>query len=131
MPRIDLPSPDRMTPEQRRVHDQIVSGRRGRIQGPLRAALRTFEPVITTCTPAALWAQKPKRPGQGETPSKVGRGLALRRSWRSLRAAVALHSTGGKMELLKLRLSERLKAVADALKTSVAPKAVTADLMPA
>jgi 4-carboxymuconolactone decarboxylase len=39
MPRITFPSPDRMSPEQRRVHDQIVSGRRGRIVGPLRAAL--------------------------------------------------------------------------------------------
>jgi 4-carboxymuconolactone decarboxylase len=28
-----------MNPDQRRVHDKIVSGRRGRIQGPLRAAL--------------------------------------------------------------------------------------------
>lgn len=43
MPRIDLPSPDRMDAEQRRVHDQIVSGRRGRIQGPLRAALHNPE----------------------------------------------------------------------------------------
>lgn len=43
MPRIDLPSPDQMDAEQRRVHDQIVSGRRGRIQGPLRAALHNPE----------------------------------------------------------------------------------------
>ena len=43
MPRIDLPAPDRMDPEQRRVHDQIVSGRRGRIQGPLRAVLHNAE----------------------------------------------------------------------------------------
>jgi 4-carboxymuconolactone decarboxylase len=43
MPRIDLPSPDRMDPEQRRVHDQIISGRRGKIQGPLRAALHNPE----------------------------------------------------------------------------------------
>ncbi len=43
MPRISLPSPDTMSPEQRRVHDQIVSGRRGRIQGPLRAALHNPE----------------------------------------------------------------------------------------
>ena len=43
MPRIPLPAPDEMTPEQRRVHDKIVSGRRGRIQGPLRAALHNPE----------------------------------------------------------------------------------------
>lgn len=43
MPRIELPSPERMDPEQRRVHDQIISGRRGRIQGPLRAALHNPE----------------------------------------------------------------------------------------
>ena len=32
-----------MSPEQRRVNDQIVSGPRGRIQGPLRAALHIPE----------------------------------------------------------------------------------------
>jgi 4-carboxymuconolactone decarboxylase len=32
-----------MTPEQRQVHDEIVGGRRGRIQGPLRAALHNAE----------------------------------------------------------------------------------------
>jgi len=39
MPRITLPSPEIMDPDQRRVYDRIVSGPRGRIQGPLRAAL--------------------------------------------------------------------------------------------
>jgi 4-carboxymuconolactone decarboxylase len=43
MPRINLPSPEQMNPDQRRVHDAIVSGRRGRIQGPLRAALHSAE----------------------------------------------------------------------------------------
>jgi 4-carboxymuconolactone decarboxylase len=43
MPRISLPSPETMTPEQRRVHDQIVSGPRGKIVGPLRAALHNPE----------------------------------------------------------------------------------------
>jgi len=33
----------RLTPEQRRVHDGIVNGPRGRIQGPLRAALHNPE----------------------------------------------------------------------------------------
>ena len=32
-----------MTPEQQQVHDEIVGGRRGRIQGPLRAALHNPE----------------------------------------------------------------------------------------
>lgn len=39
MTRIPLPEPQTMTPEQRAVHDKVVSGRRGRIRGPLRAAL--------------------------------------------------------------------------------------------
>lgn len=39
MPRISLPAPETMNPEQCAVHDRIVSGPRGRIQGPLRAAL--------------------------------------------------------------------------------------------
>ncbi len=43
MPRITLPSPDAMDPDQRRVYDKIVSGRRGKIQGPLRAALHNAE----------------------------------------------------------------------------------------
>jgi 4-carboxymuconolactone decarboxylase len=43
MARITLPSPDSMAPDQRRVYDKIVSGRRGRIQGPLRAVLHNAE----------------------------------------------------------------------------------------
>jgi hypothetical protein len=43
MPRITLPAPDTMSPEQRAVYDKIVSGPRGRIQGPLRAALHNAE----------------------------------------------------------------------------------------
>jgi 4-carboxymuconolactone decarboxylase len=43
MPRISLPAPDTMNPEQRAVYDRIVSGPRGRIQGPLRAALHNAE----------------------------------------------------------------------------------------
>lgn len=43
MPRISLPAPESMSPEQRAVYDRIVSGPRGRIQGPLRAALHNPE----------------------------------------------------------------------------------------
>jgi 4-carboxymuconolactone decarboxylase len=43
MPRITLPTPETMDADQRRVHDKIVSGRRGKIQGPLRAALHNAE----------------------------------------------------------------------------------------
>ena len=43
MPRIQLFPTDTMTAEQRAVHDRIVSGPRGRIQGPLRAALHNAE----------------------------------------------------------------------------------------
>jgi len=43
MPRISLPAPETMTPDQRKVYDKIVSGKRGRIQGPLRAALHNPE----------------------------------------------------------------------------------------
>jgi len=39
MARIPLPSPDAMTPEQRRVHDTIVAGPRGTVIGPLRAVI--------------------------------------------------------------------------------------------
>ena len=39
MPRIPLFPTDTMTPEQRRVHDAVVSGPRGELRGPLRAAL--------------------------------------------------------------------------------------------
>jgi 4-carboxymuconolactone decarboxylase len=43
MPRISLPSPDTMDADQRRVYDQVVSGPRGKIVGPLRAALHNAE----------------------------------------------------------------------------------------
>ena len=43
MPRIPLPTPETMTPEQRRVYDAVVSGPRGKLQGPLRAALHRPE----------------------------------------------------------------------------------------
>lgn len=43
MPRITLPAPEDMNADQRRVYDKIVSGRRGKIQGPLRAALHSAE----------------------------------------------------------------------------------------
>lgn len=43
MPRISLPTPDTMSPEQLAVHQKIVSGPRGEIKGPLRAALHNAE----------------------------------------------------------------------------------------
>ena len=43
MARITLPAPESMNPDQRRVYDKIVSGRRGKIQGPLRAVLHNAE----------------------------------------------------------------------------------------
>jgi len=43
MARITLPDPATMDADQRRVYDKIISGRRGKIQGPLRAALHNAE----------------------------------------------------------------------------------------
>jgi 4-carboxymuconolactone decarboxylase len=43
LPRIPLPSAETMTPEQRRVYDAVVSGPRGELKGPLRAALHRPE----------------------------------------------------------------------------------------
>ncbi len=43
MPRITLPSPEQMDANQRRVYDKVVSGPRGKIQGPLRAALHNAD----------------------------------------------------------------------------------------
>src|SRR6478752_5189622 len=43
MPRISLPAPETMNAEQRAVYDKVVAGPRGRIQGPLRAALHNPE----------------------------------------------------------------------------------------
>jgi 4-carboxymuconolactone decarboxylase len=43
MPRIRFPQPETMDAEQRRVHDKVVAGRRGKIVGPLRAALHSPE----------------------------------------------------------------------------------------
>ncbi|MCQ4160001.1 carboxymuconolactone decarboxylase family protein [Roseomonas sp. GC11] len=41
MPRIPLPTPAEMTPEQRRVHDAVVAGPRGQVIGPLRAVIHS------------------------------------------------------------------------------------------
>ncbi|AVJ31210.1 carboxymuconolactone decarboxylase family protein [Achromobacter spanius] len=43
MSRIPLPTPDNMTDDQKRVYEKIVSGPRGRLVGPLRAALHSPE----------------------------------------------------------------------------------------
>ena len=40
-PRIPLPDPDQMSPDQRAVLDRILTGPRGRLIGPLRAALHS------------------------------------------------------------------------------------------
>src|SRR6058998_197729 len=41
MPRLHLPSYAEMDREQRAVHDEIVSGVRGRLVGPLRAVIHS------------------------------------------------------------------------------------------
>jgi 4-carboxymuconolactone decarboxylase len=41
MARLHLPSVDEMTPEQLSVHDEVVSGVRGRLVGPLRAVIHS------------------------------------------------------------------------------------------
>ena len=43
MPRIELPTPEQMSPAQRAVHDKVVSGPRGRMVGPLRAVIHSPE----------------------------------------------------------------------------------------
>ncbi len=43
MPRIDLPDIESLTPEQLEVYESILSGPRGRLIGPLRAALLSPE----------------------------------------------------------------------------------------
>jgi 4-carboxymuconolactone decarboxylase len=43
MSRIPLPSPESLTPEQRRVYDAIASGPRGGVRGPFKALLHVPE----------------------------------------------------------------------------------------
>ncbi len=43
MARISFPTPDNMDADQLRVYNKIISGRRGKIQGPLRVALHNAE----------------------------------------------------------------------------------------
>ena len=43
MQRLYFPTPEEMSPEQRRVHDTVVSGPRGVMIGPLRAAIHSPE----------------------------------------------------------------------------------------
>lgn len=41
MARVSLPNPEEMNAEQHAVYDEIVSGRRGRLVGPLRAVIHS------------------------------------------------------------------------------------------
>lgn len=43
MGRLYLPAVDEMTPDQRKVYDEVVSGPRGRLVGPLRAVIHSPE----------------------------------------------------------------------------------------
>ncbi|MBK5958477.1 carboxymuconolactone decarboxylase [Rhodoplanes elegans] len=43
MPRIPLPEPDEMTDDQRAVHATVVTGKRGKMIGPLRAVIHSPE----------------------------------------------------------------------------------------
>jgi 4-carboxymuconolactone decarboxylase len=43
VPRLPLPGPEQLSPEQRAVFDKVVAGPRGRVQGPLRALIHSPE----------------------------------------------------------------------------------------
>lgn len=43
MARLYLPTPDELSDEQRKVYDEVVSGPRGRLVGPLRAVIHSPE----------------------------------------------------------------------------------------
>lgn len=43
MARLHLPTPDELSDEQRKVYDEVVSGPRGRLVGPLRAVIHSPE----------------------------------------------------------------------------------------
>ncbi len=45
--RIPLPEPEHLSPEQKLVYDKVVSGPRGQLRGPLRAAL--YNPELADC----------------------------------------------------------------------------------
>jgi len=47
MARIPLPTPNELDPQQRLVYDKVVSGPRGQLRGPLRAAL--YNPALADC----------------------------------------------------------------------------------
>ena len=43
MPRISLPTPEQMNEDQLRVFNKMISGPRGKVQGPIRAAIHNAE----------------------------------------------------------------------------------------
>ena len=43
MPRITLPTPDQMNEDQLKVFNKMISGPRGKVQGPIRAAIHNAE----------------------------------------------------------------------------------------
>ena len=53
MPRINLPSPEAMDPEQRRVYDKVVSGPRGKVRA--RCARRST--ALSSPSAGRHWAR--------------------------------------------------------------------------
>lgn len=71
--------PDKMTPEQRQIHEEIVAGPRGRIIGPLRAAIYNPE-LARRWSPLGEYLRFKAKIGTRLTELAI---LVVARRWRS------------------------------------------------
>ena len=108
MPRIPLVPTDTMDAEQRRVLDTIVSGPRGRIQGPLRAVLHNAELADRWQALGALLRYRTSlTPRQSELAILVtGRACRSPFEWHAHR--IEAEKAGIEPEVIEALLAERV-----------------------
>ncbi len=113
MPRITLPSPESMTPEQRRVYDAVVSGPRGKVVGPLRAALHSPELAERWQALGAFLRYRTQlTPRQSELAILVtGRACQAPFEWYAHR--IEAEKAGIEAEVIEALLAQRMPAALD------------------
>ena len=115
MPRIPLPTPDVMTPEQRKVYDSIVKGPRGTLVGPLRAALHNPELADKWQQLGELLRYRTSLPPEISEIADPGHGAALELSqveWHM--HAIAAAKAGIAADVIEDIKQQRRPAKADA-----------------
>lgn len=108
MARISLPSPEAMTAEQHRVYDKIVSGRRGKIQGPLRAALHNAELAERWQALGELLRYQTSLPPRQSELAILVTGRACRSPFEWYAHRIEAEKAGIEQEVIEAILTERM-----------------------